>query len=312
MNKTHKSLFIIIFSLFIQTTFGQNKEVDIDKLETKEDVELFIHSLDKTYEKFELKSIAEFNGNYIDVDFCRRISDSLEITDSFYKSDFDKNGLTDLLLIGDYYDFNILVVMNYGKDSLKVNRLTRRISRDCVFPKIVNDTIIDLYYRTQPNWNSKEKFGVEKKSLTFKFGDFIELNENPTKNNIEKIEFKTSVCFGSCPSFQMIINQDITAVFIAEIYNRETRKSEEIIGKFKTVLKEKSYTEIIDLLNYINFPELKESYSVNWTDDQTSNLKITYDNGKVKEISDYGLIGTYGLDRLYELFFELRFNQNWE
>src|SRR5690606_10364849 len=116
--------------------------------------------------------------------------------------------------------------------------LTRRISRDCVFPKIVNDTIIDYYYRTQPIWNSNEKFGVAKKSLTYKFGDFIELNENPTKNNIEKIEFQTSVCYGSCPSFQMIINQDKTAIFIAEEYNRETRESEEINGKFKTTLQQ--------------------------------------------------------------------------
>ena len=39
---------------------------------------------------------------------------------------------------------------------------------------------------------------------------------------------------------------------------------------------------------------------------------VTYDNGKVKSIRDYGLLGTYGLDRVYQLLFELRENQKWE
>lgn len=258
----NKELLILIFFLLIKTTFGQNKEVDIDKLETTEDVESFIHSFDKGYEKFELKSIGEFNSKNKKNNFCKRVSDSLEITKPFYKSDFDNNGLTDIIAIGNYYHFKILVVMNFGKDSLKLNRLTRRIFQNCVFPKIVNDTIIDYYYQTQPNWNSKEKARLAKKSLVYKFGDFIELDENPTKTKIEKIEYQTSMCFGSCPKFQLTINKNKTAIFVAENHNRKTRESKEIRGKFKTTLKQKSFTEIIDLLNYINFPELKENYAV--------------------------------------------------
>jgi hypothetical protein len=61
-----------------------------------------------------------------------------------------------------------------------------------------------------------------------------------------------------------------------------------------------------------DFETLQDNYAVNWTDDQTAKLKITYDNGKVKSIRDYGLLGTYGLDRVYQLLFELRENQKWE
>jgi len=53
------------------------------------------------------------------------------------------------------------------------------------------------------------------------------------------------------------------------------------------------------------------SYRVSWTDDQTSTLKITYDNGKVKTIRDYGLIGTFGLSQAYKLLFDLRGSQPW-
>ena len=65
------------------------------------------------------------------------------------------------------------------------------------------------------------------------------------------------------------------------------------------------------MLNYIYFETLQDNFAVTWTDDQTATLKITYDSGKVKSISDYGLIGTYGLDRVYQLLYELRENQKW-
>ena len=56
---------------------------------------------------------------------------------------------------------------------------------------------------------------------------------------------------------------------------------------------------------------VKEKYAVNWSDDQTSILTITYDGGKTKTIKDYGLVGTFGLNRVYDLIFKLRDNQQW-
>lgn len=150
-----KSLQIIFFLLIIQSAFGQKRQFDIDKINTKEDIESLIHSFDKEYERFKLKKLSEFESSSDENNLCKKIADSLQITDSFYKSDFDNNGFTDILVIGEYYEFNIFVVMNYGKDSLKLNRLTRRSFQDCVFPKISNDSIINYYYLTEPHWNSK-------------------------------------------------------------------------------------------------------------------------------------------------------------
>ena len=82
------------------------------------------------------------------------------------------------------------------------------------------------------------------------------------------------------------------------------------MGEYKAEIDNKSYSDIINLLNYIDFQNLNDEYAVNWTDDQTSYITITYDQGKIKTIRDYGLIGTHGLDKLYDLLFKLRFNQN--
>lgn len=303
-------MYNIFFLLMLQIAFGQKR--NIDEINTKENVESLIHSFDKRYENFELKPIGEFTSRYDKNNFCKRISDSRNITKSFYTSDFDRNGFTDILAIGDYYDFNIFVVMNFGHDSLQLKRLTRRSFQNCVFPKIINDSLLDYYYKSEPNWISKEKPKLTKKTLVYKFGDFVAFNSNPKQYDIEKIEYQTTVCYGTCPKFQIEISKNRNAIFNAENNNRRTRKSKEIQGEFETVINKNSYFDLINLLNYIDCPNLKHKYSVNWTDDQSCTLKITYNNGKVKEIRDYGLIGTSGLDRLYQLLFELRFNQNWE
>jgi hypothetical protein len=305
------SFFLVALILIFQISIGQNSK--IDRLNSKSEIESLIHSFDKKYEKFTLKPIAEFKDDYGNTPFCKRIADSLKITQSFYKADFDKNGFTDLLAIGDYYDFTIFIVMNYKNDSITINRLTRRSFQECAFPKITNDTIIKYYQMSRQNWpQPKSSKTLQSIELIYKYGDFIDFNPKPKIYSIEKIEYQTTMCFGSCPKFYLSIDKNKRATYKAEAYNRATRNSQDINGVFNTDLNETDYEEIVGLLNYIDFPNLNDNYSVSWTDDQTSTLTITYDNGQVKQIRDYGLIGTYGLDRLYQLLFELRFNQDWK
>jgi len=45
--------------------------------------------------------------------------------------------------------------------------------------------------------------------------------------------------------------------------------------------------------------ELKNNYSVNWTDDQTSTLTIIFKDHSRKVIRDYGMQGTFGLSAMY-------------
>jgi hypothetical protein len=150
--------------------------------------------------------------------------------------------------------------------------------------------------------------------LTFKFGNFIEYNENPKINKISKIEFATSGCFGTCPVYKLTLNRDSLSIFNAQYYNfnknREVTYGKEE-GVFTTTINKIEFDKLEEILNYCDFDNLYKEYSVMHTDDQTGDLKITYNNGKVKTISDYGMIGTYGLKTLYKKLAELRFNQKW-
>ena len=296
----------------------------IDQLSTVQDVEKFIQSRYKDLQNFRIKNISEMDRLMGDKSFCKKVADSLKVDKNFYKADFDNNGRTDLLVVGDYYGFIILTVMDFGNDSLLLQRLTRSSFQDCVFPKIIakeNTTLIDYYYQPDKwgytNGVGKKPEYLVRKTLVYKFGDFVEYNEIPKNYQIEKIEYKTTPCFGTCPIFGLKIENDRKGEYQAGNYNVEqfkitTKKTREIKGDFYTEIDSVKYNQLIELLNYIDFPVLDNKYAVGWTDDQSCTLTITYNNGKVKQIEDYGLTGTFGLTRLYHLLFELRFNQNWK
>ena len=151
----------------------------------------------------------------------------------------------------------------------------------------------------------KEERILSSDTLIFKFGDFIEEKNVAANYRIEKIDYSTTGCYGTCPIFEMSIDSNRTASYVATRFNKKQ-------GKFKATLDSFNYGQLINLLNYIDFEKLNSNYSVGWTDDQRCYLKITYDNGKTKTINDYGLIGTFGLSRVYQLLFNLRENQSWQ
>ena len=136
-------------------------------------------------------------------------------------------------------------------------------------------------------------------TLIFKFGDFYEYNPSPDNFSIQAISISTTPCYGSCPIFELDIKGDGTANYDAQEYNDKT-------GKFKAIIDTASFSKLIQTINYIKLTSLKDAYRVHWTDDQTVTLEIKFNDALVKKISDYGKIGTYGLQHLYSQLFALR------
>jgi len=155
-------------------------------------------------------------------------------------------------------------------------------------------------------------FKDDKRILIYIPGNSIKLNKKQKMYTIEKIEYQTTRCFGTCPQFNIVIEKSKNATFDAQNDNRLNKDKPEIKGKYKAIIKDINYDEIINLLNEIDFPNLKDNYTIGRKDYQTCFLTITYDNGKLKKIRDLGLSGTPELKKLYELMFWLRFNQEWE
>lgn len=329
----------------------------IDSLETEAEIQFFVQKLQypyyrfrdhddsikihKTFEKFELKKIKDFDRDHRkDIDSLTKIlADSLGVTNSFYKADIDNNGFTDLIIIGDdkgctgavpfepnstrSCDFSVYALMNFGNDSINpINLMKGDFSGDAVVPKLYerNGKIsLKIYEAPKYSWFENEKISDLKiTELAYKQGTFVEYNDAPKIYKIEKIEYITEPCYGSCPIFELTINKDRTALLNAIEFNSlepnlwEYEISRELKGQFTTVIDQERYQEIIDLLNYMDFPTLDEDYWVWATDQSSSKLTITYNQGKTKTITDYGKTGTFGLIKIYEMFSNLRTSQKWE
>jgi hypothetical protein len=306
MNKAFFQI-VILLTLF-QSCKGQTdnnvlrKTNYIDSIRNSKQIIDLISKTDVRYKEFKLSDTLKFTEKN-----CQKLNDSLKVQ-SWSKADFDNNGLTDILVIGSWYDHSVICILD-KEGKYEIKPITRRSFQDCTFPIVENDKI-KYYFESEPErgkWDEPRK--LKQITLTYKFGDFIEENQTPSNHKIEKIEYSTTGCYGTCPIFKLTITSDKTAIWKAEMYNKINNK--EASGNFNSKITEDKYNDIVNLLNYVDFETLKDNYAVGWTDDQSSILKITYDNGKVKSIEDYGLIGTYGLDRIYQLLFELRENQKW-
>jgi len=313
------SVFIVLINSCVFTKAGPRTQHDnrIDGLKTQTDVQGFIDGYSDLRD-FQVQKLQDIYSNYFPGDFCKDKADSLKIKKSFYKADFDKNGRTDLLAIGKWSRyFTIYTFLSFPNDSVQIKEFTRIFPSDCEFPSVKKNGDIELFHLVDSFYDIYgEYFFVEdvvppitKKDLTFKFGFFVEKNLNPTDHKITKIEYSRGGCFGTCPSFSFELIKDGKSVFDAEMYNFEDEKKME--GVYKTQLKEAHWQELTGLLNYIDFPTLSSLYSMGHSGAPGSTLKIVYDNGKIKKISDRGLSGTFGLMQFNNLMLELRENQNW-
>ncbi|MEN8194327.1 MAG: DUF6438 domain-containing protein, partial [Bacteroidota bacterium] len=319
-----------LFSWFtLATCFGQSStiitpsnklkgETRIDSLNSEKEVEEFIRSLDDRYKKVKVIKAGDFKYSHSTFrdSLYKTIADSLEINSSYYKADFDNNGYTDLFVTNTFNGFSVFIITNYGNNNYKTNIIFRRTFHKIIFPKIVYSNgipLIECHWVKEQEWSKYNfnKYELEKELLVYKFESVIEYNENPSNYEIENIFFYTSKCYGPCPSFELEIDSSREAYFNAISDNRIKRGESELRGEYFTTIDSIHYNKLIEILNYLSFEKLKHSYSVNWFDDQDCLLEIVYGEGKIKRIDDYGLIGTYGLRKVYRLLFDLRFNQNW-
>lgn len=308
------------------------KPSKVDELNTNDAVEEFIRTTDTNFRQFYLRPFKDLDmygdgesdskGDSI----FNTLVNTYKVNKNFYKTDFDKNGYTDLLVMGRWeylvpgspnqkrYIENFYVIMNFGHKPAKV----LNIGRGSILPilkKINGNNFLDLHRQVRDYDYSGSSVKVAHDSVTvlqWATIGFAEYNPTPKDYNIETIQFFRGPCFGHCPMYEFAIHKDGSALFYADQNNftdeYNTCRSDVV---YSSHIRVKDLSNLIYFLNYLDFPTLEHSFSIGGSDMSKALLIITYDNGKVKKISDYGLSGTYGLRTLYAFMQELRFNQKW-
>jgi hypothetical protein len=310
-----KTSLLLIFLLNISFVFAQN----IDKLKTfKQTAKFLKKNINKEY------TFKEIFDN-------EKEADEEDFTDEVKKIDLDNNGYTDLVINAyvpliiiinnsneNYRELNFRNSNPFGDDVPKLNSI-KEIGNDKV---LIFETEIHEYDETEyPNikikrkqkalsYNNKTKkhewvirdvkFKID--SLIVKYGELVTYKKNiPKVNKIKELYFSTSGCYGTCPIFEIKLTNNRDLEYNGKGFTKHT-------GKKILKLDKSDFENLIGLLEYSELKKHKNSYSVNWTDDQTGKLKVIFENGEVKEIEDYGLLGTINLKAIYKKLFEINEN----
>lgn len=298
----------LLIILFFTSTFLFANQ--IDNLKTSKDVESFAK---KVYPKFTEYDWEEFRiittDSIANKVSCTKIYKNLNIK-NWEKLDINNDGLTDLLLTV-YWGVNLYtyIIIDQGDEEYKTQQLSSNVFETCeLFKPILknNFNYLKVYLKRQKSVGLMDYEDVIlNDTLVYKFNEFIELNEKPSDYKVKEIEFQTSGCYGTCPIFNLKIDNNGNAKYNGQAYMKH-------IGKSKMKIPIKSFNELTELLEYIKVKELENNYAVPWTDDQTSTLKIYFEDNSVKIIKDYGLLGTFGLKAIYNKLIEIGKKTEWK
>ncbi|UYZ64718.1 DUF6438 domain-containing protein [Hymenobacter weizhouensis] len=228
---------------------------------------------------------------------------------AWVKQDFNQDGKLDLLVFGRWHRPVTLGLINAGQAPPQITFLTRTSTARCSETRLVmlGRQPVLLHREQQPDTTGErsQNSWLPPDTLVYRFGAFVNYNPAPRDYRITRLHYETTGCFGTCPAYQLAL--DVTSRKADFTGLRFTRRE----GQAQATLPPKTINDITQLLNYANFPALRDSYDVPWTDDQTATLTITYANGSVKRIRDYGLQGTPELSRVYKMLEEIRVSEGW-
>lgn len=294
MNKIWATLFFLIFPIVLFA----NK---IDSLKTVADVENFVRLQDTNFKKIQIPSLKMIYRDSLSLNLAETIG-----VKTWQKIDFDNNGITDLLFFGQFNgkgDCILFAAIDEGA-KIKFHSLDN-MSYSLLFPTVRcdnNQIFLDLLMGFN---SSRDTVPIKDTAiLVYKFGSFMNFNNKPITYKIEKIELEAFGCEGVCPIFKFSIKSNCKSYYKAIKFNA-------LRGNYGCKIDALQYSEIIDLLNYADFPNLKNEYGPRYSDGPDCILKITYNNGQKKVIRNNYWHGSYSLNSVILKLFNMRKNQNW-
>ena len=226
----------------------------------------------------------------------RKFTDSV-MTKRWFLADFDNDRLKDLVYYGRIGSDGGIFVF-FGGTTRKMIRLTDGFARwypHSIQPyKAGNANSIIVGTLEQPEWgNSKQRPFAERffhDTLVYKFDGFAEYNGNEQHGPaFDSIHFR--------PLSNWVVNNNWYLRMYKNGSATYVRSRDSITEKMVGSINPQEWQ---DLLDYIRFAQLKDSFELKNVSDQTVALTtVYYANGGKETVRDYGMTGTYGLETLY-------------
>lgn len=246
------------------------------------------------------------------------------IQNPWTKTDFDNNGYTDLLVIERSTDNrgrfandgrNIFCIMDSGHNHLYIRKLARGHSGGVYARSTIMDNApVVLWYNYVASDSDPGGRRMSVDTLVFKFGEFVERYKSPVTHAITSIQLDAIEGLHALP-YSITVQSDGIASY-HPILNNLDNTLQNTNKLIMLRINDSIFYRLASLLNYIGFENIdlrtiNDINHRNWFDAGDCTLTITYDGGKIKEIHDYGMDGSFALRHLYRIFSDLKDNQNW-
>lgn len=282
--------YILLLLIFFKSYFTFGNE--IDKLNSTEDVQNFISTIDislvndfphVTYQLMSTDSIEKIIK-------CKDLFRQSKVQ-NWEKTDLNNDGRTDLLFIlSDKYRHYTFLIYEEEKGDFQSTLLT---NSKCEFLKPLKiDGANYLKSFLIQDYPYNQEISID--TLVFKFGALIKRQINPANYNIKSISYNIS---GTevIPHKNIKINKDGSGVFSQDFLMGNKK-----VQNFK--IKPRRFNELKGILEYIRVKDLNEQYEAPLLDAGQLNLRIQFYDNSEKRISDYGGLGSRDLIAVYNKF----------
>jgi len=280
----------------------------IDNLQNEADVEKFIISIDddirKNLDRWPVKILNEPDLRHTAEPVGKT---QIRYPASWVKVDLNDDGQTDLIVYTRYY--GVLIVMDTGNNGYKAIRLKSYPSVPVIMPrKISGHTVLLEQHIDCPYDDATKKASLPKApdTLIYKFGQFVEINNDPADYKIASVCIFTGLCaLGPCKSYKLVVDVNGQARYIAgtEMPNQ---------GVFTAQLTPVKTKQVIDLVNYIKVKNMNDRYQPGCILDGGGwQLVVTFKDGSEKKIFDFNSGGTFGLEAVYAVMDDIAKTQTW-
>ncbi|KXX69327.1 hypothetical protein AVL50_19805 [Flammeovirga sp. SJP92] len=259
-----------------------------------------------------------------------KTADSLK-TKLWYKADFDRDGLTDLFVLGENQStINSVALVFFPKKNgeiifrkidlwqyqswIKEGKRLKLVNNN-IFPRIIKTDSSDLLEFNVARLDSinRQEYELSSTVLTYKFGGFIEYNNNQetSKPKVRLLKFRNSFSFPLLDAEEFVLKVNDNGEVNCEFFYSFFRKNYSYYI-YKKQLKGDLKDNLFGLLNYIDYNKIKDKYSCVYTDLNFYWVTLDFSSDETRKISDYGSSGTQSLLRLYELVENIISENNWE
>ena len=229
-------------------------------------------------------------------------------TQTWFKADFDHNGLPDLLVLARRKDIPfVFCVLDMGTKFQVVRNFYNAVKRRQPVARVVarsGQDLLEYADFARMRGGRGQLVGRRTSLLSFVAGGFVEYNPRPVPCQLKQLTYESFYAYHQTVRTRIAVKGDSIQFWEQRTDIHDSTQTSQ--AQQRKTLTPAQRQKLVQLLSYINYSALRSNYGRSHINHRPHvELMIEDERGKKKNIDDLNGMGTLGLRRLYALLHEL-------